>query len=470
MIPMKHLTHLVRAAAALVFSLLSIAAFVAAPVAAQSAGELVDISDALVDDGWFVELGAEATVEEMSSAASRAARDGIGTVLLASEIDGNAVDFAEGLLSDTQAKGGSITSVLVITPGQIGMSAENLSDSQVERALDAFRSQPTAVDGVDAVTDSIGGASAPAGSDSGSGSSGDSSTGGPASEPADIPWGPLAGVGAVGLVGIGGAGLYSRRKAEKAAEENLEVARAEMHEQLSAIAQMVFDLNDRVTLSDDADTTLRFQEASVQYNDLKDKVDRIENGPDMAEFNDDVDQLRWQLDWVEAKLDGRPLPAEPIANEPFVVPQTSDATSEKVRSRRGTCFFDPDHRPGTVPATIDTGAENHDVLICRECARRLENGETPEPRIVQVGRRRMPAARAPLGYGGIGLALPDLFRILTRNVGRPVDVDWRTWPAPRQQHPLPRADRLPRRRAPGRTRGRGNQSRSSGRGSGQRRR
>ncbi len=452
--------------AAILFSLFGLIGFVATPAAAQSTGELVDVSDALLEDGWFVELGAEATVDEIAGAANRAARDGIGTVLLASEIDGNAVDFADNVLSDVAAAGGPISSVLVITPGQIGMSSDSLSDAEVDRALNAFRDAPDAVAGVDAVTDSLGGASAPADTGSDSGTSGGSTS--TSSEPADIPWGPIAGVGALGVVGLGGASLYQRRKAEKAAEQNLEVARAEMHEQLSAIAQMVFDLNDRVTLNDDADTTLRFQEASVKYNDLKDKVDLIENGPDMAEFNDEVDQLRWQLDWVEAKLDGRPLPAEPVPNEPPIVPQTSDATSEKVRARRGTCFFDPDHRPGTVPATVDTGSESHDVLICRECSRRLENGETPEPRIVQVGRRQMPAARAPLGYGGIGLALPDLFRILTRNVGRPVDVDWRSWPAPRQQHRLPRPDRLPRRRAPRRSRGRGNQSR--GRASGQRRR
>ncbi|MEE9413855.1 MAG: hypothetical protein V3V01_01145 [Acidimicrobiales bacterium] len=405
---------------------------------------ITEVVDELIEQGFYVEPGAENTASELRSIGSQASDDGIGVVLLADEVDGSAQDFADDLVDAVVLGNSNLHTVMVITPGELGIASNRYSAGQTDRALLRFTSAGgDAVSGVEGVYESlVGSATAnpePGGDDEGPARD----SGGSSSSGDGIPLLPVLGVGAVGA---GGAWLYSKRKADKAREQNLEVARSELNAQVSGIAQMVYDLNDRVTLSDDDDLMLRFQEASIEYNAVNELLDGIDNGPDMAELNDRVDQLRWRLDQVEAKLDGRPLPPEPVADR-LPSQQTSDNRSERVRARHGTCFFDPDHRPGTVPAIVDAGDTQIDVLICRECARRIEAGDLPEPRLVQVGQRRVPAARAPLGYGGIGLALPDLFRILTRSSGRPIDVDWRSWPSPNPvPRQIPRRERLPRRR------------------------
>lgn len=404
-----------------------------------------EVVEELIEQGFYVEPGAENTASEMRSIGTLSSDEGIAVALLADEVDGSAQDFADLVFGEIAGRGSAIHTVLVITPGELGIASNRYAVGQTDRALTRFTSAGgDAVSGVEALYDSLVGAAVPTPDPNPTGvpvpntGSDGSSTGG------GIPILPVLGIGAVGF---GGTWLYTKRKSDKTRAENLEAARSELNDQVSAIAQMVYDLNDRVTLSDDDDLQLRFQEASIEYNEVDESLDTIDNGPDMAELNDRVDQLRWRLDWVEARLDGRPVPPEPVA-EPAIPLQTSDNRSERVRARHGTCFFDPDHRPGTVPATVDAVDSQLDVLICRECARRIDAGDVPEPRLVQVGQRRVPAARAPLGYGGIGLALPDLFRILTRSSGRALDVDWRSWPAPTSSpRQIPRRERLPRRRA-----------------------
>ncbi len=413
----------------------------AGPASAQDLTS--EVADALDGQGWYVEPGAEVSEGDYRGTATDARRQGVGSVVLASEVDGSAQDFADSLLQTVGTA--DLHTILVVTPGELGLASTEYSSGRSNQALDRFEGD--ALSGTEAVVSFLTGGSGTS-TESTQDDSGNTTTAGETSSNTDSGGAPtgliLLGVGAAG---VGGAALYSKRQTTKRREENLEKAKAELNNQVSAIAQMVYDLNDRVTLSSDDDLQLRFQEASIEYNEVSDLVDRVDNGPDLAELNDRVDALRWRFDWVEAKLEGRTPPAEPVTSDPWVEPQTSDNRTERVRARRGTCFFDPDHRPGTVPASIETGAQDLDVLICRECARRLEAGELPDPRLVQVGQRRVPAARAPLGYGGIGLALPDLFRILTRSSGRPIDVDWRNWPMPRQQQTLPRNDRLPRRRS-----------------------
>ncbi len=235
---------------------------------------------------------------------------------------------------------------------------------------------------------------------------------------------------------------------QRAARNNLEQARGELAEQIRGVAQMVFDLNDPVTISGSDDLEHRYDEASVEFNELEDRLSGIDNGPDMAALNDRIDMLRWRLEWIEARIDGRPPPREPRSDSMVIGDERVDSSRQRVRSREGTCFFDPDHRPGTVPASVDAGSVVIDVLLCRDCDRKLEDGVVPEPRILQSGSRRVPAARAPLSYGGLELDIPDRFRISGRDLGRPISVDWSQWPSPAPSKA--RSEQLPNRSSRGR--------------------
>jgi hypothetical protein len=66
------------------------------------------------------------------------------------------------------------------------------------------------------------------------------------------------------------------------------------------------------------------------------------------------------------------------------------------------CFFDPTHGAGTDHATIETSAGRREVRVCSYCATKLRSGQTPQPRMIEVGGRRVPAAKAPRSHGGGG--------------------------------------------------------------------
>ncbi len=76
------------------------------------------------------------------------------------------------------------------------------------------------------------------------------------------------------------------------------------------------------------------------------------------------------------------------------------------------CFFDPTHKPGTAEATLRTPAGEKEVRVCRSCAERLARGEQPEPRMIDVGGSRVPAAKAPRSHGGLGMGGLSVFEII----------------------------------------------------------
>lgn len=222
------------------------------------------------------------------------------------------------------------------------------------------------------------------------------------------------------VVGFGVRALANQRVRRR----DLEDARGELGEEVRGVAQMVFDLHDPVAISDSDDLEVRYDEASVEFTELEDRLEAVDNGADMAALKDRVDRLRWRLEWIEARLDGRPAPAEPRTGSMLIGDEQVASSRTTIRAREGGCFFDPDHRPGTVPASIDAGNVEMEVLFCRECARSVEDDIIPEPRMLQAGSRRVPAAKAPTSSGGLGLDLPDRFRIMNRDTGRPLSVDW----------------------------------------------
>lgn len=249
-------------------------------------------------------------------------------------------------------------------------------------------------------------------------------------------WAVIAGAGAVVVAIVFAVWTLQNQRSHA---RNLEGARHELGEQIRGVAQMVFDLNDEVAVSRSADIEARYDEASVEFTELESQLTACDSGPDMAALNDRVDLLRWRLEWIEAHIEGRPAPPEPRSGSIVVGDERVTSTRPTIRARQGTCFFDPDHRPGTVPAVVDAGSVEIEVLFCRECARSVEDGDVPEPRLLQAGSRRVPAARAPLEYGGLGLEVPDRFRIVNRDAGRPLSADWSAYPSPA----LARSDRLP---------------------------
>jgi hypothetical protein len=207
------------------------------------------------------------------------------------------------------------------------------------------------------------------------------------------------------LGGIGFLLWRNSRRDQEARAGQLDEAKAELKGQLDVIANEILELSDRITMAENEAATAHFRAANDTYSDVFEAADSATGLAELESLSDRLDKSRWRLEASEALLEGREVPAEP-------------------EDRPAHCFFDPSHRAGVEEAEIRTPAGSKMVGVCRICAAKLERGETPKPRSINVGGRPIPAPQAPRSYGGGGLDWLSAFSILVggRNRGASYDL------------------------------------------------
>ncbi len=409
------------------FALVLAVATTTGPAAGQNVDEVVASVDSR---GYYIEPGADADINQIEAITSQSASDRRPTavVLLATE---PTTIIEDDLAAAVVEQVDGISAAVVLwgpAPGQRGLGAAGLDgvygDAEIDAAADAavaasvegstltdlaaafIGALPASDAGVAADTGATGATPRSAGDDSGGG----------------FPWVVLL-VPAVGLA----VWLFFRSRRRKALggaadPADIETARAEIREQLEVVADEILENENTVGLSDNAEAIEHYRLASETYNDVFARLDSTTNLLELAELNDRVDQARWQMDAAEALVEGRPVPPVPAPEKP------------------AACFFDPTHRPGSVEATVKTAAGSKLVNVCPSCAAKLERGERPDPRMIDVGGRRVPAAKAPRSHGGAGMGGLDIFDIVLGGLGGvlggalggggsgsspgPVSIDW----------------------------------------------
>jgi hypothetical protein len=142
-----------------------------------------------------------------------------------------------------------------------------------------------------------------------------------------------------------------------------------------------------------------FAEATSTYQRAQDELERATAARQLEAVSDDLDHARWQIESARALLEGRNPPPSPENDE--------------------ACFFDPTHGAGTDVARIETSAGEREVRVCSYCATKLRSGQTPQPRMIEVGGQRVPAAKAPRSYGGGGMDWLDDFSVVFGDMRRP---------------------------------------------------
>lgn len=376
------------------------AAVVTATPASAQATETIDIIEdvaTIIDfDGYYDSEGADIDRFEALIDRANATGDNWYFVSLSGEPAGGPSVYA-GQLADLIPDSGTI---IVVNPYnadgetrfEAGTWSADYSDAQLNAGEDLAAAtlsgrSGSAIDVAEAMFDGVSAQPKAAVSDSGSGSSGPSAA-----------WllVPL-GAGAVGLVGYG---WWNRRKSNRRDELDEGIARREIRHQLDAVANQVIGQAEYVELSDNAQAQQYYAEATATYTAVDDKLKRAETLLELAQLNDQIDLARWQMEAAEALIEGRDLPPKPTPDNPLA------------------CFFDPTHRPGMKVVTIKTAAGNKDVRVCADDAARLARGEKPEPRMIDVHGRRIPAAKAPRSHGGLGMGGIDFFDILVGGMGR----------------------------------------------------
>jgi hypothetical protein len=191
----------------------------------------------------------------------------------------------------------------------------------------------------------------------------------PSSSPRWLPLVVLLALGA-GLVGLFRRGAARRRRA----------AAAELAEVRSVAEQDVTALGEQVTALDVPPAAA--PEAVEDYRLALDAYDRAKSALSAARRTDDVravttalEEGRWRLACVRARLAGQPLP-----------------------ERRPPCFFNPQHGPSTTDVEWSpAGGATRTIPVCAADAARLARGDDPDERLVPVGASSVPYWQAP-GY------------------------------------------------------------------------
>ncbi len=355
----------------------------AAAAGAQTVSDVV--SD--LDDGVYVADGLSVDEGAIHDAVDRARNAGFGlsVVLLDENPSSGATAFADSVLNQL-----GTGTVLVLSVSSEGMSSSEIDQSVIEAALDSgFAAGGGDVGYVDAVVDSIIGTSA---------SSSGSSDGG-------------SGL-IVLLVIVGGLVVvvwWVIRRSNRASKERrgglIDEARGEIKDQLDAMANTILEISDLVSASSSGEGNQYLEKAGATYSTALESYEDANDLRALEDLSDRLDQARWQLDAAAAISDGRQVPDKP-------------------KKERPVCFFDPTHRDATEMADMETSSGKRAVRVCRADAERLRRGSQPEPRMINVGGRRVPAPMAPRSHGGGGMDWLETFSMMAGGVGQAASYDW----------------------------------------------
>ena len=371
----------------------------AAPALAQNPA---DVAAEVRDRGYYIEPGLSADAGRISDAISEAGNRGVRlfVVLLDDDPGGGSTTFADAVL-DRIGDG----TVLVLSAESEGMASFDFGEAQREAALDAgFAASAAGGDAayVEAVVASLTGAPVDSGGSNGNAVPAESSSGG----------GSKTGL-IVMLVIIGGLILLvvwairrSKTSAERGRQNAIAEARKEIKAQLDAMANTILDITDEVMLSDSKKDNEYLQAAGSVYTEAAEAWEAADDLNRLEALSDQIDEARWQLDAAAAIAQDKPVPSKPKKEE------------------RHACFFDPTHRAPFEEAEIHTGAGNKKVWVCAADAAKLRRGEQPDPRLIEVGGRRIPAPSAPKSHGGGGFDWLDVFSVIVGGMGTARSYDW----------------------------------------------
>lgn len=354
--------------------------------------------------GYFIEPGARGDVNAMEQLVADTRDDGRWYfVSLAEDPEGGNDLFARRIAQFLDQSG----TILVDSPGEVGADSADYTDGPIGDAIDSALDdlRRDFADGSRAFYEALSAGGVPPAAD-------DGVTGRPAPPVSDDGrsnrgiFGLLLPLGAILGIGLIWRAFSRRKKNNHLREQDTETARHELQAQLDALASSIVDRSDMVGLDGNAAATAHYREANLAYTEAIDGLDGAETLQDLAAISARVDRARWQIEAAEALVEGRPVPPEPVADEP------------------ASCFFDPTHPAGVEEATIQTPAGSRTVKVCRADAEKLRRGERPTPRTITVGDRRVPAGMAPRSHGGQGMGGLGAFSVLLQGLAQGMTFDW----------------------------------------------
>ena len=206
--------------------------------------------------------------------------------------------------------------------------------------------------------------------------------------------------------GVGAIIFVSRRRKQRKAQELAELKES-VYEDVTRLGEDISALNLNV-MDPQLDPAARddYQKAMDSYDQAKAAVDGAQRPEDMRRVTTALEDGRYSMTAVRARVDGRPVP-----------------------ERRAPCFFNPQHGPSVQDVSwAPPGGAPRSVPACASDAQLVLSGQDPDARMVSVGGHRRPywdagPSYAPYaggyysGFGGgdmlsgilIGTALGSMF-------------------------------------------------------------
>jgi len=307
-------------------------------VAAASPAEVASVLDA---QGFFVEAGSDADPEAVEAAVQEAQFEGgnLSVAVLATEPAGGATVFSENTLDEMDGIG----TVFTVGPETVGWASEGdiYTREQLDEATDASLDGGSDTEVVELFVATL--IDEPVGAAEPGGGSG-------------FPWGWIL----LFVVVAGGVFLFWRmRQSSKRSEASaIESARAEVKKRLDDVANDIIDLEDDVAGSSIAAVPVLYKSATEAYSKALKDYERAESPAQLMTTAEELDQAIWQLDSVEALLDGKPAPPKPVKPKPQTPsrPPLSGSPSVTTPPRvPGSTYRRPNRRTSSNTTAILTG-------------------------------------------------------------------------------------------------------------------
>ena len=167
--------------------------------------------------------------------------------------------------------------------------------------------------------------------------------------------------------------VSSRRRHTQALEarrtDDLAAVRKVADEDVTRFGEELQRLDDDLlTVTLDEPTRQDYQRALDSYESAKDSVARVTRPDEVRHVTEALEDGRYAVACVRARVAGRPLPA-----------------------RRPPCFFNPSHGPSTTDIDwAPAGGAPRQVPVCAADADRVAQGAQPDVRTVPYGVGRVP--------------------------------------------------------------------------------
>jgi hypothetical protein len=171
---------------------------------------------------------------------------------------------------------------------------------------------------------------------------------------------------------------HARTQRKQAAAESLAQVRSVAEEDVVRFGEDVTRLGDLTTGRElDEATRQDYRRALDSYDSAKTALDRLQQPDDVRGITGILEDGRYAIACVEARLAGKPVP-----------------------TRLPPCFFNPQHGPSSENVEwAPPGGVPRSVPACPADAERVRLGAEPDVRQVPVGAGRRPYWQAGAGYG-----------------------------------------------------------------------